>query len=145
MTGQRSLRGFSLVEVVAAIGIVSFAVLATFGLLSVATDTNRNAKDEGLAARLAANEFTRIRSLSAANFPNSYNTRYFDERLVDLGTDRTTALQNNGKYELQIESPFPAAPYGTGDWLLNAEVRFPIAAPASNQTVFKFTTVLNTP
>src|SRR4051794_37320450 len=100
---NRSRRlAFSLVEVVAAIGIVSFAVLATFGLLSVANDTSKNARDEGLAARLAANEFNRIRSLSTGNFPHTYTTRYFDGRLVDLGTDRTAALQNGALYEFQI-------------------------------------------
>src|SRR3954454_8572837 len=86
---------FSLIEVVAAIGIVSFAVLATFGLLSVANDTSRNARDEGLAARLAANEFARIRSLGAGNFPHKYDTRFFDETLNDVGT---TAI-NTAKYE----------------------------------------------
>ncbi|MBA2432544.1 MAG: prepilin-type N-terminal cleavage/methylation domain-containing protein, partial [Chthoniobacterales bacterium] len=38
--------GFSLVEVVVAMGIVSFSVLATVGLLSVANDTNRRSREE---------------------------------------------------------------------------------------------------
>ena len=142
--------GFSLIEVVTALGIVSFAVLAVFGLLSVANDSTRNARDEGLAARLAANEFARIRSLSATNFPHTYTTRYFDTRLADLGTDRATALKNGAQYEFQIVTDsgtkdFPVAPNGTGDWLLNAEVRFPVAAPAETQTVYRFTTVVNNP
>src|SRR5438132_68557 len=111
--GYRFAQGFSLIEVVLSIGVVSFAVLASFGLLSVANGTSKNARDEGLAARLAANEFDRIRSLSSANFPNVYDTRYFDSRLVDLGTDRVTAVQAGAAYELQIASPFPAAPSGT--------------------------------
>src|SRR6187455_758571 len=93
--------GFSLVEVVTAIGIVSFAVLATFGLLSVASDTSKNARDEGLAARLAANEFSRLRALRT-NFPDSYTTRFYDESLADKGTDKTTALNNGAKYEFRI-------------------------------------------
>ena len=52
---SRSDAGFSLVEVVLAIGIVSFAVLSTFGLLSVATDTNKRARDEQSAAQLVEN------------------------------------------------------------------------------------------
>src|SRR3954454_21112727 len=90
---------FSLIEVVTAIGIVSFAVLAVFGLLSVSNDSTRNARDEGLAARLAANEFARIRSLSATNSPHTYNPRYFAARLFDLGTDQATALQNGAQYK----------------------------------------------
>src|SRR3954469_4478479 len=106
-------RAFSLVEVVLAIGVVSFAVLATFGLLSVANDTSKNARDEGLAARLAANEFARMRSLGTGNPPTTYITRYFDEQLVDRGTDKTTALHQGAKYEFSIAngggSTFPTA------------------------------------
>lgn len=143
---RSSRGGFSLVEVVVAIGIVSFAVLATFGLLSVANDTSKNARDEGLAARLAQNEFARIRSLSAGNFPHTYVTRYFDESLNDVGT----SITNTAKYEFRIvvdpgTQEFPVAPSGTGDWLLNAEVRFPVNAPPANQTVFRFTTAVNNP
>jgi len=147
---NRRFPGFSLIEVVTAIGIVSFAVLAVFGLLSVANDSTKNAHDEGLAARLAANEFARIRSLGSSNFPHTYTTRYFDTRLVDLGTDRATALQNGAQYEFHIgtdssTNEFPVAPDGTGDWLLNAEVRYPVAAPAATQNVYRFTTVVNNP
>src|SRR6476660_1944370 len=100
---RKSRRGFSLVEVVLAIGVVSFAVLATIGLLSVASDTNKRAKDEGAAARLAANEFERLRSLSASStfwstHPLTYSTRYFDSSLNDLGTATTTAAA----YQLQM-------------------------------------------
>lgn len=144
---NRHAKGFSLVEVVIALGLVAFSVLATLGLLSVANGTGKNARDEQSAARLAANEFARIRSLSATNFPHEYATRYFDSRLVDLGTDKDAALNSGAMYELRINdgNTFPAAPSGTGDWLLNAEVRFPVAAAATNQTVFRFTTIMNDP
>jgi type II secretory pathway pseudopilin PulG len=151
---MKHIRAFSLAEVVIAMGIVSFAVLATFGLLAVANDTGKNARDEQSAARLAANEFARLRSLSSANFAQTYVTRFFDGRLVDLGTDRTVALQNGAMYEFRIPNDpgnpgsgtFAAAPAGTGDWLLNGEVWFPVSAPSDQQrTVFRFTTVMNNP
>ena len=63
-------RSFSLVEVVLAIGIVGFSVLATVALLSVGNDANKRARDEGFAAQIAANEFARLRSLSAVTFPS---------------------------------------------------------------------------
>jgi type II secretory pathway pseudopilin PulG len=147
-------RAFSLGEVVIAIGIASFAGLATLGLLSVANDTGKNARDEQSAARLAANEFARLRSLGSANFATTYLTRFFDSRLVDLGTDRTTALNNGAMYELRIPNDpgnpasgaFAPAPAGTGDWLLNAEVWFPVAAPSDqNRTVYRFTAIVNNP
>lgn len=153
-------RAFSLVEVVLAIGLVSFSVLATVGLLSVASDTNKRSKDEGAAARLAANEFERLGSLSStapfwATRPLTYATRYYDSNLADLGTNRTTALTNGAVYQFQIsfiEVPSPANPSasptpppGTADVILNAEVRYPAEAPTPNQSVFRFTTLMNNP
>ena len=131
-------RAFSLVEVVLAIGVVSFSILATVGLLSVANDASKKARDEGFAARLAANEFDRIRSLGATNFPNPYTTHYYDSNLVDLGTTKTS----NAVYEFSIQ--FSTLPAGdAADLLLNAEVRYPAQAVATNQNVFRFTTLMN--
>lgn len=153
---RHGLVGFSLVEVVLAIGVVSFAVLATFGLLSVASSTNKNAKDENLAARLAANEFNRIRSLSVATFPttpaNPYVPRYYDSGLTDLGqvtnygTPPPTAV-----YTISISFAVPSpSPYASPspqplNWLVNADVAFPALAPTPNQSVFHFTTLMNQP
>ncbi|MEY2561463.1 MAG: hypothetical protein QOG51_1878 [Verrucomicrobiota bacterium] len=155
-----AFRAFSLVEVVLAIGIVSFSVLATVGLLSVASDTNRRSKEEGAASRLAANEFERLSSLTAvssfwATRPLIYATRYYDVNLTDLGTDRSTALTNGAVYQFElafIEAPSPANPTasptpppGTADVVANAEVRYPAQAPTANQSVFRFTTLMNSP
>lgn len=154
------LRAFSLVEVVLAIGVVSFSVLATVGLLSVASDTSKRAKDEGSAARLAANEFERLGSLSSADSfwstrPLAYPTRYYDSNLTYLGTNRTTALTNGAVYQFQIsfiEAPTagnptasPTPPTGTADVVLNAEARYPVQAATANQSAFRFTTLMNSP
>ncbi len=156
VSGGKKWRAFSLVEVVVAIGVVSFAVLATVGLLSVAGDTSKRAKDEGSAARLADNEFERLRSLSASSafwstHPLSYATRYFDSNLTDLGTAVTSAAV----YQVQISfieaplagSPTPSntPPVGTADVVANAEVRYPAQAVAANQSVYRFTTLMNFP
>jgi type II secretory pathway pseudopilin PulG len=148
------------VEVVLAIGVVSFAVLATVGLLSVASDTNKRARDEGSAARLAANEFERLRALSATSafwstHPLVYATRYFDRDLKDLGTDRTNALGQEALYQVQMSfveaaipgspTPSPTPPFGTADAVVNAEVRYPAQATAANQDVYRFTTLMNFP
>jgi uncharacterized protein (TIGR02598 family) len=154
--GRTFLGAFSLVEVVVAIGVVSFAVLATVGLLSVGSDTNKRAKDEGAASRLAANEFEHLRSLSAGSAfwttrPLVYAPRYFDTNLKDLGTTATNAAV----YQLQISfieapstpnpNPSPRPPIGTADVVLNAEVRYPAQAPIGNQSVSRFTTLMNFP
>jgi uncharacterized protein (TIGR02598 family) len=90
------IKGFSLVEVVLAIGIVSFSVLATVGLLSVGNDTNKRARDEGFAAQIAANEFQRIRSLGANVFPTipgSLPARYFDGDMKEVPTAAGAAYE----------------------------------------------------
>ena len=132
-------RGFSLVEVVLAIGIVSFSVLATVGLLAVGNDTNKRARDEGFAAQIAANEFARIRSLPLATFPPaipaSLPPRFFDGDMKEIGAAAQAA------YELRIE--FVAAPAGTADAIVNADVRYP--PQSANPNVIRFTTLVKIP
>jgi Tfp pilus assembly protein PilV len=161
MTRSRKQRqSFSLTEVVLALGIASVSVLATIGLLVVANDTNKRARDEGSAARLAANEFERLNSLGSSSpfwttRPLVYDTRYYDSNLTDRGTDRTTALTNGAVYELQMKfieapsaanpNPSPTPPFGSADVVINAEVRYPVQAAANNQNVFRFTRLMNFP
>ncbi len=134
-------RAFSLVEVVVAIGIVSFAVLSTFGLLSVANDTNRRSRDEQACAQLVRNEFQRIRSLGAVNFPNTiYITRYYDAGLNDLGT----TINGASIYQLKMAIVTPAAP-APADRIFNAEVHYPANAAPANQKVVRFTSLMNLP
>jgi type II secretory pathway pseudopilin PulG len=54
--------GFSLIEVVLAIGIVSFALVAILGLLPVALDSARNSQRETHAALIARTIFTDLNS-----------------------------------------------------------------------------------
>lgn len=143
---RRFHQGFSLVEVVLALGLVAFGILATFGLMTVGHDTITNGRNEAMAARLAHNEFSRIRSLKT-NFPNTppnYDTRYFTSSLVDVNaTDKADALSKNALYQFDIESPFATGAYGSGDWTLNGRVSFPIAA--ASPTVLRFVTTVNNP
>ena len=144
---DRSDRAFSLAEVVLALGVAGVSLLTIIGLLSVANDTGKRARDEGAAARLALNEFERLRSLSSASSfwptdpatPPTYTTRYYDSNQRDLGTTKTA----NADYALSMT--FTAAPTGTADLLVNAEVRYPAQAPTANQSTYQFTTLLNRP
>ena len=145
MSHCRPRRAFSLVETVVAIGLVSFSVLATIGLLSIGGDTAKRAKDESSAARLVENEFERLRTLSpAAGFwPTdtstlpTYSSKYYDSNLAELPNS------TNAIYQLNIT--FVAAPNGTADFVTNAELRYPASAPAANQSVYRFTALMNIP
>jgi len=137
----RAVSAFSLIEVVLAIGIVSFSVLASFALLGTASDTNRRSRDETFAAQAVANEFERIRSLGPTNFPtSSYATRYYDVNLSELGTTKTPAAV----YQIAIAIADPPDP-APADKLFNAEVRYPANAPDDSQEVVRFTTLMNVP
>lgn len=133
------VKGFSLVEVVIAIGIVGFSVLATVGLLSVGNDTNKRARDEGFAAQIAANEFERIRSLSLLSFPATIpatlSARYFDSDMKEI------AAATGAAYEMRVD--FATAPDGTADAVVNAEVRYP--PQSANPIVSRFTTLVRRP
>jgi uncharacterized protein (TIGR02598 family) len=141
----KKVRAFSLVETVAAIGLVSFSVLATIGLLSIGSDTAKRARDESTAARLVENEFERLRSLSqSAGFwpagpttTPTYSSKYYGGDLAELPNS------TNAIYQLNIT--FAAAPRGTADFVANADLRYPANAPAANQSVYRFTTLMNIP
>jgi uncharacterized protein (TIGR02598 family) len=137
--------GFSLVETVVAIGLVSFSVLATVGLLSIGSDTAKRAKDESAAARLVENEFERLRSLSgsARFWPTSTSTTpTYASKFY--GTD-FSEMPNSTNAIYQLDIKFAAAPTGTADFVANAELRYPANAPAANQSVYRFTTLMNIP
>jgi len=137
--------GFSLVETVVAIGLVSFSILATIGLLSIGSDTAKRAKDESTAARLVENEFERLRSLSSSagfwpantSTPPTYTSKYYSSDLAELPNS------TNAIYQLKIT--FVAAPAGTADFVAYAELRYPANASATNQSVYRFTTLMNIP
>ena len=148
-TPRFAILAFSLVEVVLAMGIVSFSVLVVIGLLSTASDTNRRAREEGFAAQITANEFERLRALDSSSpfWPTTgglptYATRFYDSNLADLGTSGPPP-PDNAVYALSIT--LSAAPQGTADLLLDAEVRYPALAPAANQNLYRFTGLLYNP
>ena len=139
MRTVRPRSGFSLVEVVLAVGIVSTSVLATVALLAVGNDTNKRARDEGFAAQIAANEFQRIRSLDSATFPTtipgSLPPRFYDGDIKEIAASAQAA------YELRVD--LLVAPPGTSDVVLNAEVRYPPQAASPN--ISRFTALINIP
>ena len=145
--------GFSLVEVVLAIGIVAFAALSTFGLLSVATDTSKRSRDDQAAAQIATNEFQRIRSLSSADpmwatSPPTYATRYYANDLTDLGASASPPPGAVYQFAITVTTfptPPPTPATAPADFILNAEVHYPVTAPSANRNIVRFSVLLNRP
>lgn len=71
-------KAFSLVEVVLALGIVSFALLAVIGLLPVGLKSVKNANESAGAANVLQAISATVRSATSTNFP-LFNSRFADK------------------------------------------------------------------
>jgi uncharacterized protein (TIGR02598 family) len=59
---NRSISGFSLVEVTLALGIAAFCLIAVFGLMPVGVQTNRNATSQTAATNILSSVVSDIRA-----------------------------------------------------------------------------------
>jgi uncharacterized protein (TIGR02598 family) len=108
---MQKLRGFSLVEITVAIGIIGFALIAILGLIPVAQNSAREAADDTKLVLIQQDIYNRVRAaLSSAtvfanastvfpNPPTSPNFYYTNDGIffsdsANLTTALTTAKQN---------------------------------------------------
>jgi len=63
-------RGFSLVEVVLALGIISFAIVAILGVFPLGLRTSHSSQDDARATQIAQNVLNAMASQSQQNFTN---------------------------------------------------------------------------
>jgi type II secretory pathway pseudopilin PulG len=71
ITSRRIANAFSLVEVVLALGVVSFAIVAILGILPVGLNTGHAAQDETRAAQIAEDILASLAAQAPANFNNT--------------------------------------------------------------------------
>jgi len=89
---QRSVRGFTLVEVLVALGIVAFALVAGLQATTALTDQAQRQSDVLLAQLCAENELVRVRlsrqmpPLGEASFGCEQAGRSFEGRLTVAAT-----------------------------------------------------------
>lgn len=77
------LEGFSLIEVVLAVGVAAFALVTIMGLLPVGLSTFRSSMNTAVGSQIAQRVFG---DLQVADFNGLTSTnRYFDEQGNDLG------------------------------------------------------------
>jgi len=123
------IAAFSLVEVVLALGVIGFAIIAMLGVIPVALSTGRDAQNETRAAQIAQDIVTSISSQSQASFPNvtiaqpssqfSYNVDLSSAKTYNtLGADNDgnlVALATAGdasKYPFQVNLRIDPDPAG---------------------------------
>jgi uncharacterized protein (TIGR02598 family) len=113
-------RGFSLVEISLALGIIGFAFIALLGLLPVGLQTFRSAIDTGNEARIVQSFFSMLIATDFANideldFATSSEIYYFDEEGMptDTSQDQVSALASQRLYAAKLFIEEPEIPVDT--------------------------------
>jgi uncharacterized protein (TIGR02598 family) len=120
---ERRPQGFSLVEVCMALGIVSFAIIAVLGMLTVGINTNKNSLENTAISIMSRQVVGSLRAQTFSDLPNiasvttSSQTQlleaYFDAsgmRLQDTSTtppadlSRTAALTKGALYKCTVSA-----------------------------------------
>jgi uncharacterized protein (TIGR02598 family) len=94
--------GFSLVEVVLALGVVAFAIVAILGVLPVALQTGHSAQDDTRSSQIAQDILASIASQTQSNYPNAVisQSRTSFSYPVNVGTDGQFMLGANNDGQL---------------------------------------------
>lgn len=109
---KRTRHGFSLVEVVLALGVISFAIVAILGVLPVALQTGHSAQDDTRAPQIAQDIFGSIASQAQSNYPNAVIAQAGTSfsYSVNIGSDGQVTLGANNDGQL-VDPYSPDLPY----------------------------------
>ncbi len=154
MTEQRE-SGFSLVEVVIALGVVGFAIVAIIGVLPIGLQTGHSAQDETRARQIAQDIFSSLESQAQTLYPHlvikqpAGGTAQQFSFNIDLDTSHqydTMAADNEGrlialggpsdamKYPYQVLVQVETSPNGFDqDYAAKVTVRI-LSPPSSDPT-----------
>lgn len=106
--------GFSLVEVVLALGVVAFCLLALFGLLPLGIQTNQSATSQAAAAAVLSSVVTDLRATPRASQTSpQYDVTFGTTKVLyvdDQGRAVTPTDSNAPRYRVTVT--FPARPGG---------------------------------
>ncbi len=157
-TPSRSVKAFSLIEVLLAIGIVSFAVVAIVGMLPIALNTAKDSMLETDAAIIAQRVFAELQASTGTNRPVSISA-HGDTKAIDMSSDGTNYLAFGDTCEVQ-SSPSSEAPItdmavqflgivsvATNTGISNlsrveVSITSPASAPASSRKTNAFVTLM---
>jgi uncharacterized protein (TIGR02598 family) len=109
----RSLpHGFSLIEVTIALGIVSFALIALFGLLPTGLTTFRSSIDRSVASQIAQNIISEARQTEFSSLSTLATPAGSPKRFTEDGDETTDASKTIyvAKIEVETSVSLPAAP-----------------------------------
>ncbi|MGZ4982478.1 MAG: type IV pilus modification PilV family protein [Chthoniobacterales bacterium] len=153
---------FSLVEVVLALGVIGFAVLAILGVIPIGLNASHSAQDETRAAQVATTVFSSFASQAPNNFTNvKVPLPGNNPPALDLSSSTTsptspaaTIYANNDGVISQSASgaiysvaiATNSSPLGFDPGYANqvtVRVSWPASAPASNQTYRDYVRIIS--
>lgn len=96
-------RGFSLVEVVLALGVISIAIVSLLGLLAASTSSSRFSDEDTSIAAITRQVDTELRNRTIATLPLGKSTWYFDNEAKHLlGFDNAANPPTDAIYRCEI-------------------------------------------
>ena len=117
---------FSMVEVVLALGVAAFCLIAVFGLLPVGVQTNRNATSQTAATSLLASV---IADLRATPKPPAVNTS--SQYKIVFGTSKTLYFDSLGRCSIAGTIVLVPYPFTDLEWAISYSTASSRAASAS--------------
>ena len=149
-------RGFSLAEVVVALGVISFAIVAILGVLPSGLQTSKSSQDETRAAQIARSILAGIASQAPTQFDNIQLA--FSENSsaqFNLGSSETKTLyaDNDGKIitdtngaTFKVDVTTNSAPTGFDSGNANqitVRVIWPANAPPASQSSRNYVRIIS--
>ncbi len=153
--------GFTLVEVVLALGIIGFAILAILGILPVGLNTGRSAQDETRAAQIAQTIIESIASQAPSQFTGVSLPLSSGNASLDLSQSTSTPAAPAAKLYADNDAQLSQANTAAATYAVNiltnnaptgfdsgyanevtVNVAWPAAAPTSAQTLRSFSRVI---
>jgi len=127
---RQSTSAFSLVELIIALGVAAFCLIAVFGLIPVGVQTNRNATSQTAATSILANVVSDLRRAPVPRpTPSPVRSSVYGITIPAVGGANTTAqtlyFDDSGRFSTSIAPPFPT-PFLSR---YQVSVTFPTPAP----------------
>jgi uncharacterized protein (TIGR02598 family) len=154
---QKHPPAFSLVEVVIALGIISFAVIAIVGMLPVALKSSQDSMRETDATLIAQRIFSELKTGSSGNRSVTTDPNGISTHNINLAANSTNylAFTQDGTVQAHTNSANPTPSYdfyaqisiSTNTGLTNlsrvqVDITSPPSAPPSARTTNSFVTLL---
>jgi len=102
-------RGFSLIEIAIALGILAFALIPVLGLMPIGLTTLRDTVDTTVSARIAQTVVNQAQQADYNSLPVTGGTTYYFDEQGDLIPNSTGALSTGALYKASLQIGEPTA------------------------------------